>query len=173
MCPVVLDGKNGEAGFLCGLCGKILGVEVRYNLARQDTEELLQARCLTVESQEGFFGLQVADMLADEDIAAAAHGHRVLEVRPYGKKFGKIVTDAHRQRSISPGAAHHQLASEHDANQRIVHVTVNRPVVYEEDVGNFPEPGYRVILIRADGLVGDVSTGCDNRETKLAEQNMM
>ena len=73
-------------------------------------------------------------MLADEDLAPDAQGHRVLQMRTDGQHGRHGFAEHHGQRRVSARAAQDHLALHHDAHDRVINVARDRPVVDQKEV---------------------------------------
>ena len=148
-------------------------MEVRYNLRGLDAEKVPQACRLPVKRQHGLFCLEIAKVLADENVPVVAHRHGILEMGSHGEEVGHALMEADRERGISSCAAHHQLAPQNDADHRIVDVPVDWSVMNKERIRDAAEPRQRFALIDANGFIGDVSACCDDGEAEFPEQDVM
>jgi len=79
--------------------------------------------------------VQVADVLADDDLTAARDGDGVLEMAAHGEHGGQFPAHADRQRRVAARPPHDALAAARDAHDGVVGRTRDRAVVSEKDVG--------------------------------------
>ena len=62
---------------------------------------------------------------------------------------------------------------EEDPYDRIVDIPHDRPVVYQERIGDAVQPLERLPLVGANGLIGQVAARGYYRKSQPAEQQMM
>ena len=77
------------------------------------------------------------------------------------------------QRRITAGAAQDQLAIQHDADDGIIYVPHDGPVMNQEQVGDAAQPFQGFALINADRLVAQVAARGHDGKRKFGQQQMM
>ena len=112
-------------------------------------------------------------MLTDEHLRAGRHRDRVLQVTSHRQRRRHLPPEVHRQRRVATRPAHHQLAAQHHPNDRIVHVTDDRPIVHEEQIGDAAEPRDDLGFVDHHRLVGEVAAGADQRAADVRHQQVM
>ncbi len=80
--------------------------------------------------------VQVADVLAEEDLPADGDGHAVLEMTADRQHRRQVRADQHGQRGVASGPAQHALAAARQPHHRIVAGPGDGAVVHQEDVGD-------------------------------------
>src|ERR1051326_6822988 len=76
----------------------------------------------------GFKGLQIANVLAEKNVAADANGDRVLEISADGQYRGNFARDADPERRVTAGPAQDAGVSTGQAHHRIVTGADDGPV---------------------------------------------
>ena len=72
----------------------------------------------------------------------------------------------HWQRSVAPSAPKNELAFANHANNRIVHLPDDRPVVDEKAIGDPRQALDSLALVDANRLVGQVAAGRHDRDNR-------
>jgi hypothetical protein len=152
---------------------KIVGMEVRYNRDGDAFEEFLQACRLLLECVERLRCFEVAQMLADEHLGAAGEGHGVFQMRAYGEQIRHLSGKCNGQRRIAARPPENHLPAEQDTDNRIVHVTDDRAVVYKKQIGDTLETGQGLMLVRADRFVAEITAGGNERHAGIPEQDVV
>ena len=117
--------------------------------------------------------IEVADVLAHEDLPADGDGHRVLQVSAHGQHGRQVA------RRRAPAAAHslargaERSAPARHAHHRVVAGPRDRAVVHQEDVGDLIQPLAGLIVVDGDRLVAAIAAGGDDREGTLGHQQMV
>ncbi len=75
--------------------------------------------------------------------------------------------------AISPGAPQDAGRAGRDAHDAVVGVSLDRPVVHEEDVGQTGQTRERLELVRADGLLAQVPARGDERDVDGSQQQVV
>ncbi len=123
--------------------GEVVGVGVAHHrlwLQIVQPEEVVDD---AAKGLEGLGGLQVADVLADEDLGVGRDGYRVLEMRAHRQQGREGAPDLDRKGGVAARASQDQFASQEHPGDRVVHVPSNGPVVDQEEVGDSPETSQR------------------------------
>jgi hypothetical protein len=166
---VVLDGYHARTPGRRVTRGSVVRVRVADHDRRALVVHEREVVDNTFERPPCRFRFQVADMLAQEHLAALGQRHRVLEMRPDGD-CGLTAAAAQRQRRVAPGPAQNLLPTAYHRHDGIVYGAYDRPVVHEKPVGDSREPLDRFDLVGTDGLVRHVSAGGDDGKSQRIEQ---
>jgi len=113
---MVLDLRDGQPAAV-GEAGRgIVGMQVAGDAARFDGQQARQVVGRRFLRAARLGRLQVADVLAEKDLAAARERHGVLQVAADRQQRRRGAADRNRQRRITPRAAQHLFAPRHDAD---------------------------------------------------------
>ena len=114
---------------------------------RHDFIESLKIGDHSLESVERGGSLEVADVLAEKDLAASGQRHDILLVRTHRQDRRQLRRHAHRQRRIAAGTSEETRLAPHEEHQAVIGVPLDRPVVNEQLVcaGRIP---------RVDEIIG-------------------
>ena len=168
----VMLHANGIAAF-GELARKIAGMRVaRHGLGR----DIVERGQIPADPAEGFVRggrFQIADVLADEDIVPEAERNGVFQMRAHGQHRIERLGDVNGQGRVTARAAHDLLATEEDANDGIIDVADDGPVVHEEGVGDAVQTLDRFGIVDANRLVGEISAGGDDGKTEFAHEQVM
>jgi hypothetical protein len=107
---VVLDGVNGELEGFGGFGGAVVGVEVAGDGGRAeliDAGEVVEGAVVGFEGGEGG---EVAEVLGEEDEAAAGEGDGVFHVGAGGERLGEIDGGFKGEGGVAAGAAEEDWA---------------------------------------------------------------
>ncbi len=170
---MMLHADDRQAGLFGEPRRVIVGMPIARHHGGRPREKCGQIGGGPAESVEGERRLQVADVLAQADLVVHGERHGVLQMPANREDGPQRLLDEHRQRRITARAAQHHLAVEHNADDRIIDVPHDRPIVHQEAAGDTGEPGQGFALVDADGLVGAVAAGRHDGKAKLREQQMM
>jgi hypothetical protein len=181
---VVLDAKHRQAEAFRVLRRVVIGVQVG---GRQGGRRVEQPGEVAGGAGEGFDaggGLEVADVLAGENLSLAGERDRILEVTAQREddgrggagrsgERGERERQWQRQRRVAAGAAQHLLRAEHDPGDRIIDRPGDGTIVNEEQIRDGPESGEGFLLVDADRVVADVAAGGDQGETEIGGQEVV
>ena len=117
--------------------------------------------------------LQVADVLADEDLPAHAQRHGVFQVRAYGQDCRDFIAQKHRERRIAARPAQQPGHAAHDPGHTVVDVAGDGTVVHQESIGDVAESLEGILFVRADRLIRQIAAGGDHGKAQLAQQQVM
>ncbi len=176
---MVLDADVARAAQFAGIAGReIIGVQVRHDDVRFGGVKILEIGDDAVKGRVGGLGIQIADVLADENSRADGEGDGVFQVRADGEnRFGSGMAEfrfeSDRERRVAPGPAQDHLAVEQDAHDGVVNVAEDGAVVDEEEVGDAAQMNEGLVFIGADGFVGQIAAGGDDGESEIGEEQMM
>ena len=119
--------------------------------------------------------LQIADVLAEEDLLPLHQPDRILEVSASRQNYREPATETDRDRegreATRPSQNH--LPSSHDANDRIVCLAKYRPIVIQNQIRDPGQPVERFHDVNADRLVGEVAARRDKRPPNPAHDQMV
>ena len=150
---VVLHPLDREAGAF-GVAGRqVVGVGVTRHGSGLVLVDALQVADHLVECFERLRCLEIADVLAHEDVAADRNGDCVLEMGAHREHRRGFVLHPHRERSVAARPPDNGLPSQDHARHGVVHMPGDRPIVHQEQVGDAEEPFGGLVLVRADRLV--------------------
>ena len=88
----------------------------------------------------------------------------------FGFRISDFGFQNNRQRRVTTSTAQHHLALSHDANDGIVHVPDDGPIVDEEEIGDAAEARHRFAFVDADRFVAQVSARGDDRKPEFAHE---
>ena len=140
-----------------------------------DGEQLLVKRDILLEGSEGVVMIEVAQVMAEERMPAAAQGERRLELTADGQDRPRALErQFDRLRRVAARPPQRQFLSVDDPRHRIVAADVDRPIVSQKQIGDAGQPGDGVVILVGDRLVGTVAAGHDERDVaQLSQQQMM
>jgi hypothetical protein len=177
---VMLDGLNREV-LLDGELGRqVFRMEVVGDDVRGDSGEPAEVVHGLQEGTVGGQMLQIADVVAGDDVRAFGHGHGVLELGPDGQHLtsgGPSQRDGLRRET--PGATDHLHAPagggtvERRPDDRVVAADVDAPVVRQDGVHHRPQTVEGVGVVVGDGLVAQVAAGHDQRTPRPPQEQMV
>ena len=134
---VVLDADLGQVELERPLGREVLGVQVVGDELGVDAEEPLVERSRGLEGLERLGVLHVADVLADERVAAREQRERVLLLGAGGQDVGVgLEGQRERERRVAAAAAHRLDEAVDHAHDRVVVAREDRAVVEQERVGD-------------------------------------
>ena len=87
-----------------------------------------------------------------------------LRCAPTARMTGSSRGTRHRQGREAARPAQQPHPARRDPGHAVVHVPLDGAVVHQEEVGDAAEPLQGPVLVRADGLVGQVAAGRHDRE---------
>jgi hypothetical protein len=160
---VVLDMNEREAGADGMAGGEIVGMGIAHDRLWFQAVQPEEVFADTAKGLEGLRGLQVADVLTDEDLGVSRDGHRVLEMRTHRQQWWEGPADLDREGGIAARASQDQFASQEHPGDRVVHVPSNGSVVDQEEVGDPPETSQGIAFVGTDRLIGEISARGDDR----------
>jgi hypothetical protein len=125
------------------------------------------------ERLAGFDGIQVADVLAEEDLRSYGYGDCILQVCADRQNRPKNAVYPHRQRSVAARPPQHHLVPARDAHDRIVAGALDGTVVQQKGIRDAAEALLRLFVAGGDRLVTAVSAGRHQRKSALARQQVV
>ncbi len=175
---VVLDAHQRQAvggGHLFGdVGGGVIRMQVTGDLIGGGVVQRLEVVQRLPEDFDGPGAVHIAEMLADEDMIVMQQRDGVLLVAAHRQNGAPLrIGDSDRLRDVSACAAQHQQFVRRYTDDRVVHVTGDRAVVDQKQIGDPVKAGQRVMLVGADRLAGQIAAGGDHRKAEIAEQQVM
>ena len=164
MGPVVLDLQQGQAARrghgLCLAGGKVVGVQVAHQRPRRDAEQpqlRFEGGAVVVE---GLGVLQIADVLAEKDVAVPPGGKAGFLFGPKGQyPVGGAVRQEQRLGGVAPAAAEKVFPPLPDRREGIVAAVDDGAVVEKVAVRDAAQPGQGFLVAGHDGAAGQVGAG--------------
>ena len=175
VCVVVLhcDARGCQRGSVCPLGRQIVGMEVMGHGCRFHRIEPQKIFDHTHKRVEGSRSLQVADVLAEQDLVADPQRHCVFELCTGGEDGGLESGCGHRQGGIAACAPQELGCILDQTEHAVVGMAGDRAVVEQKTVGDCAQPFEGLPLVGADRLVGQVAAGGDQRAVYLFQQQMV
>src|ERR1700726_157726 len=138
-----------------------------------ETEEAAQIVDRFLEGSAGFQGLEITDVLAEENVLADADSNRVLEMAADGQYWRHGARDTNAEGRIAASAPQNSGAAAGEADHGIVTGPHDGTVVHQEMVSNVFQAERGFVVADRDGFVAAVATGCNQWETALLHEQMM
>src|SRR3990172_1930360 len=154
-------------------CGKIIGMQITDHLGGQCVIQFLKILDHRLKRVERLLRLQVADMLADECIAAQTKRNGIFQMSAHGERRMLFSRDGNGQRGISACPTQDELPPEHDAHDGIIDVSDNRPIVDEKHVGYSVQSLQGLLLLNANRLIREVAACGNDRKTEIPHKDVM
>ena len=131
--------------------------------ARRDAEEVLQAGERLLEELHRLVVLQVADVLAEDGVAALGQAEGVLQLAAEGEDLVQFDAEVDGLGDEAARAAQDALAAFEGADDGIVDAGPDVAVVEQEPVGDAVELAQGFGVGDDDGLLAEVAAGHDQR----------
>ena len=170
---VVLDPNHGKAGGRCVAGGQIVRMAVACDRLGLEVVQAGQVVAHVAKGIERLDGLQVSDVLAQEDLGVIRHRHGTLEMSPNRQEWGKRSIDVHGKRGVAAGATENQLAPQDHPRHGVIHMSGNGSVVHEEEIGYSGKARDSLPFIGAARLVRQIAAGGDHSNVQHLDQDMV
>src|SRR5579871_988915 len=170
---VVLDVDQREAGSFRPLRGGIIRMEIAGDRLRLEAIESAEIGDGALERSARLERIEIADMLAEEDVLADGDRHCVLQMPADREYRGQIAGYANPQRGVSASPAEHTRTSARKAYDRIVAGANDGAVVHQEVIGDVFQARSGFVVRDGNGLVTPIAAGSNQRERALAHQEMV
>src|ERR1700757_5513147 len=128
----------------------------RFGFEAVETAKVIDS---VFEGVTRFECLQVADMLADENILPNADGNRVLQVSADSEHRRHVSQHSNSQRRVSASTAQNSSASACEAHDRVVTGPHDGSIVHQEMIGNVFQASSRFFVSDRDGFIAAVAAG--------------
>ena len=174
---MVLDPDRREAGLLklAGvLGGEVLGMQVVGDQLRLHVEEPGVVFDPLPERAQSLVVLHVSDVVAHESVPFFSQTEGVLELSAAGQRVpGEATAQPERCGSVSAGTPNRIRPSSGGPHHGIVTAHMDFAVVNQEVVGDLAQLLERFFILVSNGLVGVVPAGHHERDTRVAQQQVM
>ncbi len=174
---VVLDPLERHAVGRGDLLGEAARCVVRVKIARDELRpHVVKAQKLAGRAghpRRSFRGVQVAEVLADDDFSPDCEGHGALEVGAEGQHDRRGLREAKRQRRPAARPAQQGEPLRTHPGDGVVCGPRHGPIVNEKDVRDTSQAVERFLFGHAHRLVGQVAARAHDRSRDFAEKEPM
>jgi len=148
-------------------------MEIARHFSRRRFVEVLQYEDRLLECLARLQRFEIADVLADYGRSVVGQATVFFRWAPTARIGRSKAGLGDRPGRVAAGAPHdHRLAPD-NADDGIVDMTRDGPIVDEEDIGDSAQPSHRFVFIRADRFVGKIPAGGHHGETEFLHQNVV
>ena len=138
---------------------EVAGMEVVSGDARLYAEQLLHLLQRFLEEPQSFVVFEIADMLAEQGVAAFGQAERVLQSGPAGQHFGHLGAQVDGQRRVASRTAQYSRLALEGAHHGVVGTHINVAIVKQERIGDAGQPLARLVISCHDRLFAHIAAG--------------
>jgi hypothetical protein len=167
VCLMMLHPNHAKAGVLGPVRRGVVGMQIADHRFRLEAVESAQICDRILEGLTRLESFQVADVMAEEDVAPDRDGDCILQMAANREHRRKVASNADSQRCIPSCSSQNAGAASRKTNYGIVASAHDRAVVHQEMIRDIfqAHPGFAVR--NCDWLIAAIAAGANERKRTL------
>src|SRR5579871_11065 len=138
-----------------------------------ETVEAAEVVNRALESTASFERVEIADVLAEENILSDGDGDRVFQMTADGEYWRQTPVHANAERGITACTPQNSRPTARETHDGVIARADDGAVVHQKMIGNIFQARRGFFIADRDGLVAAVATGCDQRTSALFHEQVM